>query len=109
MICLAPYSKAYFEKTSILYYTSAFDTVTILSIEMLYTQIAKYVSQFGNYQMEFSNKINYKLVKMFTKNPRFVKPVSKTVTNAIKEATLQTHNNSLYNILLENINIPPSH
>ena len=107
---MAPYLKANFEKTSILikFITSAFDAVTILSIGMLYTQIAKYVSQFGNYQMAFSNKINYKLVEMFSKNPRFVKPVTKTVTNAIREATLQRHNNSLYNILVENVYIPPS-
>ena len=47
---------------------------------MMYTQKAKYVSNFGrNYQKVFSNKMNFKFVKIFTKNPRFVKPAMKIV------------------------------
>ena len=44
---------------------------------------------------------------MFTKNSRFVKLVTKTVSNAIKEATLHRHNESLYHILVKNINTQP--
>ena len=60
--------------------------------------------------MVFLNKIYFERVTIFTKSPRFLKPVMKTVPNVIKEATLHRHNKrSLYHILVKNINIPPRH
>ena len=38
--------------------------------------------------MVFLNKIYFERVTIFTKSPRFLKPVTKTVPNVIKEATL---------------------
>ena len=60
--------------------------------------------------MVFLNKIYFERVTIFTKSPRFLKSVTKTVPNVIKEATLHRHNKrSLYHILVKNINIPPRH
>lgn len=60
--------------------------------------------------MVFLNKIYFERVTISTKSPRFLKPVTKTVPNVIKEATLHRHNKrSLYHILVKNINIPPRH
>ena len=58
---------------------------------MMYTQKAKNFSNFGrNYQKVFSNKMNFKFVKIFTKNPRFVKPVTKIVPKDKRSNLSQT-------------------